>query len=573
MTPSTTAKPGARNISRIVRSVGSYRWWVTATALLSFITLGAGIGLLAMSAFLISKSALVDSTITLALTILGVRVFAMTRAVSRYAERYVGHLGTFKILTRIRIWFFRGMEPLAPAVLSEHRSGDLLTRILSDIDTLQDLYLRVLVPPLAAALAVGLGCILLAGFSPWLGGALFIFVCLCGIAIPLAMQSLTRSSSSSLVQDQANLNATLVEGITGIADLVAFGRQDLLQGRAGHITAAQQPARKQLAHARGIAAGLTALLVGLAALTLLGFGVSLLSAGSLDGVYLAILPLVAIATFEAVGPLSAAYEHLDKSRAAATRLVDLVDTTPTVLQPPQPAVLKLEKRGSPPRDVADLSIANLSFRYSQHGPLVLKNAHLEIPAGSFVVVTGASGSGKSTLAHLLLRFWEYSQGSIQLSGSELNLLDLDQARSAVALVAQHDHLFDTTLRDNLLLGDSRADDQRLLLACDAVCLGDWIQGLAAGLDERAGENGNRLSGGERQRLMIARALLTEAPILILDEATEHLDAKMQLKVLDGVLNWRSGLTTILITHESPLTSNIDMHLHCKDGSFSEVRVE
>ena len=555
---------------RVIRSVGGYRWWVAVTALLSFVTLGAGIGLLAMSAFLISKSALVDTTITLALIILGVRVFAMTRAVSRYAERYVGHLGTFKILTRIRIWFFRGIEPHAPAVLMQHRSGDLLTRILADIDTLQDLYLRVLVPPVAAALAVGLGCILLAGFSPWLGIALFVFVCLCGIAIPLAMHGLTRSSSSSLLQEQANLNATLVEGITGIADLVAFGREDLLLGRAEHITAAQQPARKQLAQARGIAAGLTALLVGLAALTVLGFGVSLVSDGSLDGVYLAILPLIAIATFEAVGPLSAAYEHLGRSRAAATRLVELVDTPASVAEPSESAKLTLQDNTSSALTVADLTVTDLSFRYAEGEPLVLQNATVQIPAGSFAVITGPSGSGKSTLSNLLLRFWEYSQGSIQLNGYELNRLGLDEARSVVALVAQHDHLFDTTLRDNLLLGDSRADDERLFEACDAVCLGDWVRALPAGLEERAGENGNRLSGGERQRVMIARALLTEAPILILDEATEHLDEEMQLDVLRGILRWRSGRTTIMITHEAPNISGIDLRLQCSKGTLSEI---
>jgi ATP-binding cassette, subfamily C, bacterial CydC len=555
---------------RVIRSVGGYRWWVAVTALLSFVTLGAGIGLLAMSAFLISKSALVDTTITLALIILGVRVFATTRAVSRYAERYVGHLGTFRILTRIRIWFFRGIEPHAPAVLMQHRSGDLLTRILADIDTLQDLYLRVLVPPVAAALAVGLGCILLAGFSPWLGIALFVFVCLCGVVIPLSMHRLTLSSSASLVQEQANLNATLVEGITGIADLIAFGREDLLLGRSEHITAAQQPARKQLAQARGIAAGLTALLVGLAALTVLGFGVSLLRDGSLEGVYLAILPLVVIATFEAVGPLSAAYEHLGRSRAAATRLVELVDTPASVVKPSASEKLTLSRNTSAGHTMVDLTVTDLSFRYAEGEPLILQQASVQIPAGSFAVITGPSGSGKSTLCNLLLRFWEYSQGSIQLNECELNRLGLDEARSVVALVAQHDHLFDTTLRDNLLLGDSRAEDERLLEACDAVCLGDWVRALPAGLDERAGENGNRLSGGERQRVMIARALLTEAPILILDEATEHLDEEMQLDVLRGILKWRSGLTTIMITHEAPNISGIDLRLQCSKGTLREI---
>jgi len=558
------SKASTRSTRRIVREVGGYQKWILAAALLSFVTLGAGIGLLAMSAYLISKSALVDTTITLALTILGVRVFAMTRAVSRYAERYVGHLGTFKILTRIRIWFFQGLEPLAPAVLTRHRSGDLLTRILADIDTLQDLYLRVLVPPVAAALAVSLGCILLAGFNPLLGIVLLFFVILCGVFIPLGMHALTRSSSSALLLGQADLNAVLVEGMSGVADLIAFGREDLLLVRCAGITAGQQPARKRLAQARGIAAGLTALLVGLAALSIVGIGISLVSTGKIDGVYLAVLPLVAIASFEAVGPLSAAYEHLDRSRAASARLTELVDSSPTVCEPTEPATLSLTQHSSP-----DLRVTDLSFRYSQQEPLVLNHANLEVSAGSFALITGASGSGKSTLANLLLRFWDYSEGAIQFNELELKQMALREARSVVALVAQHDHLFDTTVRDNLLLGDAHGDDQRLLEVCEAVSLSHWVQALPAGLDERSGENGNRFSGGERQRLMIARALLTDAPLLILDEATEHLDAEMQVEVLRGVLNWRSGLTTILISHETPTLAGIDLHLHCENGAFSE----
>ncbi|MEX0768330.1 MAG: ABC transporter transmembrane domain-containing protein, partial [Microthrixaceae bacterium] len=272
---------GTRSTRHIIRVIGGYQGWVALTAALSFVTLGAGIGLMAMSAYLISKSALVDSTVTLALTILGVRVFATVRAVSRYAERYLGHLGTFKILTRIRVWFFRGIEVLAPAALYEQRKGDLLTQILADIDTLQDLYLRVLVPPVAAALAVSLGCVILAGFSLELGLTLLVFVILCGVVIPVVLHRLTHLSSELLLSQQASLNATLVEGIAGLSDLIVFGREDLLVESAAHITASQQTARKQLAQARGVASGLTALLVGLAALTVLGLGVSLVSEGSI----------------------------------------------------------------------------------------------------------------------------------------------------------------------------------------------------------------------------------------------------------------------------------------------------
>ena len=219
------------SLGRVVRAVGGYRWWILAAALLSFVTLGSGIGLIALSAYLISRSALVDTTTTLALTIVGVRFFAVTRAVARYAERYVGHLGTFRILTRIRVWLFRGLEPVAPAGLMDRRGGDVLSGIVDDVDTMQDLYLRVLVPPLAAALAVALGCAVLGSFSPLLGATLAGFLVLCGVVLPLATRHVGRAPAGDLVRSQAEVGATTVEGLTGLADLVAAGRQDLLVGR------------------------------------------------------------------------------------------------------------------------------------------------------------------------------------------------------------------------------------------------------------------------------------------------------------------------------------------------------
>ena len=327
---------------------------MVAAALLSFVSLGAGIGLVAMSAYLISRSALVDSTETLALAILGVRAFAVLRVVARYAERYIGHLGTFRILTRLRVWFFRGILPGAPASMIDRRSGDVLSSVVADVDTLQDLYLRVLVPPIAGAMAIGLGCVVLGRFDPLLGLVLLAYLSVAGVALPLATRALGRRPAGALVDTQGEMGGVIVEGLTGIGELVAYGRTDLLVDRLDGLTARQAALRRELAVARGLAASLTVLLLGLSALSVLIVGIALVGDGSLDPVMLAVLPLVAIATFEAVGPITAAYEHLDRCRAASARLVSFVDAPAARVRPAggspgrrRPPLPRRPRRGAP----------------------------------------------------------------------------------------------------------------------------------------------------------------------------------------------------------------------------------
>jgi thiol reductant ABC exporter CydC subunit len=566
MTIAAPAATGGRGpIRRVLRGAGRYRAWVLAAALLSFLSLGAGIGLVAMSSYLISRSALVDSTETLALAILGVRAFAVLRVVARYVERYVGHLGTFRILTRLRVWFFRGILPGAPASMIDRRSGDVLSSVVDDVDTLQDLYLRVLVPPIAGAMAIGLGCVVLGRFDPRLGLVLLAYLLVAGVALPLATRRLGRRPAGSLVDTQGEMGGVIVEGLSGIGELVAYGRTDLLVDRLDALTARQAALRRELAVARGLAASLTVLLLGLSTLSVLVVGIALVGDGSLDPVMLAVLPLVAIATFEAVGPITAAYEHLDRCRAASARLVSFVDAPPLVTDPAPDHRAAID-----PHSPADLDVEGLSFGYEPERP-VLHDVSFRVPAGSRVAVLGPSGSGKSTLSSLLLRFWELGEGQIRLGGTSIEDLTVDDARRIVSVVAQHDHLFDTTLRDNLSLGDDDADDARLWAACDDADVAETIRARPAGLDERVGEDGSHLSGGERQRVMIARALLTDAPILVLDEATAHLEPAMARTVLERVFERRAGLTTIVITHDADAVPEVDLVLRAEGGTVRTER--
>jgi thiol reductant ABC exporter CydC subunit len=460
------------------------------------------------------------------------------------------------------VWFFRSIEPLAPAALVDERSGDVLTRIVDDVEALQDLPLRVLAPPMAAVLtgAVGLG--VLGALDPLLAMALAGFLVVTGVVLPIATRRTGRAAAVVVTAERAQLNSVAVESVSALAELVAYGREDLLGGRLDELTTRRREAERRLATVRGLNLALAALLGGLAAVACLALAIPLVTEGRVEGVMLAVVPLAVIATFEAVAPLALGSEHLHRSRAAAERLLELVDREPTVTDPPSDASSEPFEELS---GAGCVEFDHVDFRYADDGPEVLVDATFTVPAGAQVAVVGPSGAGKSTIASLLLRFWEQQEGRIRIDGVDVRQVPAATSRAAVAVVAQHDHLFDTTVRDNLLLGDADADDERIWAVLDAVALGDVVRALPGGLDERAGENGQRLSGGERQRLMIARALLAEASVLVLDEATAHLDPETERQVLDGVARWRGGRTTLHIAHHAEGLGSPDLVLRVDDG--------
>lgn len=567
MSAQTTAVPPAAGVvRRLLALMRPFGWWIAGGVLLSFATIGSSVGLMAVSAYLISKAAIATDVTQLALAIAGVRLFALTRAAFRYGERYVTHLATFHILTSLRVWFYRAIEPLAPARLMQVHSGDLLARIGADIETLENFYVRVVVPPLTAVLVTALACAILGAFDGRLALVLAIFLALTGVALPWASRRLSRLAAETAIAARADLNAGLVDSIQGMADLVAFGQASAQQARVLAQSAAANQAQEKLAHVRGAATALAALFTGLAGLSVLALAIPLVGSGRIDGVYLALLPLTAIAAFEAVQPLAAAWQTLEASRAAAGRLFALIDTPPAVVDPPQPL--------PPPQDPV-LAVQKLYFYYpnpdnsvNKQGQPVLNGASFEIHRGEWLAITGPSGAGKSTLAALLLRFWDVSPGTIFVGGADIRAYAADDVRDQIAYVAQAPYFFHTSIADNLSVAAPDASDDDLAAACRVAQIHDFVAALPEGYATLVGENGLQLSGGERQRLAIARALLKDAPIVILDEATANLDAVTAQQLWQALAGALKGHSVLILDHGAAALAQADRILRLDHGRLT-----
>jgi ATP-binding cassette subfamily C protein CydC len=525
---------------RLLSLASPFAGRMALAALLAAATVASSIGLLTTSANLISRAALHPSIAELSVAIVGVRFFGIARGVFRYLERLVSHDATFRLLSRLRAQSYQALEPLAPARLVLHRSGDLLARMVADVETLQDLFLRGIAPPAAALLVAGLAAWLVGRFDPRLALLLLLFLFLAGVGVPLLARALSRSAGQRMVEVRSELNGTLVDAIQGSADLLACGAEGRTLHRAGTESRLLNGLQLRMASVGGLSLALNGLLANLATLAVLAAGILLVEAGKLEGVYLAMLAMAVISTFEVVLPLAPALQYLENSLEAGRRLFEITDAPAAVGDPTRPLPLPA------PGDWT-LSARDLRFAYGPDLPPALDGIGFDLPAGARLAVVGPSGAGKSTLAQLLLRFWDY-EGSLLLGGRELREYAQEEWRRLVAVVSQHTHLFNASVRDNLLLADPEAGEDEMMEAARRAQIDEFIQSLPEGYDTLVGELGQRLSGGQRQRLAIARALLKNAPILVLDEPTADLDALTGQAVMETLLPLAKGRTTLLITH-------------------------
>lgn len=535
-------------LRRLLVLVTPHWTWLALGVLLGVVAIGANIALMALSAYLISRAALATSVAELALAVTGVRVLAITRAGSRYLERLASHRVMFRILSTMRVWFYAAIEPLAPARLAQRRSGDLLTRSVADVDALEDFYIRVLIPPLVAAVVVAGISVIYGIFDATLGLVLAGFLLLTGVVLPLLTRWLSRAPAAALADIRGDVGAAVVDEVQGVADLVALDAAGAHRAQLLARGAEMDRVRARLGTVEGISSTLAALLASLAGLAILALAIPMVSSGELEGVFLAVLPLAAIAAFEAVQPLSRSLQLADTTRQSARRLFELIDEPPPVVDPPAPA---------PAPQAFDLRIEGLSFRYEERGPWVLRDLDLHVDAGERVAVVGPSGCGKSTLLSLLLRFWDYDHGSIKVGDAEIRDLGQDDARALLSVVPQDVHLFNATIEDNLVVADADLEPGAMQRACRIAQLHDFIESLPHGYDTPVGEDGLLLSGGERRRLAIARAVLKDAPIVVLDEVTADLDSSTELALWRSLDPWLAGKTVLVISHRPTIAGHVD----------------
>jgi ATP-binding cassette subfamily C protein CydC len=531
------------DIGRLLGFVRPGRGGVALAVLLQVLTVGAGVGLMGTSAWLISKAALHPSIAALQVAIVGVRFFGVSRGVFRYLERLVSHDLTLRLLASLRVRVYRALEPLAPARLLGWRGGDLLGRVLEDVGTLENLYVRLLGPSLSAVvLAVGIGLVLLpfgaAVVAAALGG-----LAIAGLLLPALAARMGQAPGRRLVAARGELAARLTDGVQGMGEVLAFGREEQLAEEVVGLsreTLGEEARLVRLSAATGALAGIAA---DLSVVLVLALAIPAAGAGDLDGVQLAVVALVTLAAFEAVAGLPSAWREGGKIRAAGRRLFEVLDLPPAVREPTKTTSVEPQPSGAPL-----LEVRRLSFTYPEGAQPALEEIGLRLDGGRRVAVVGASGSGKTTLARLLLRFWDPPEGTLWLEGRDVLTLPTDTVRASVAYSAQRAHLFTGTLRDNLLLARPAASDRDLARVLEATALEDLLSRLPQGLDTWIGEEGRQLSGGEQQRLALARALLRPAPLLLLDEPTAHLDAVTERRVLDALVRAGEGRATLLITH-------------------------
>ncbi len=502
-------------------------------------TVGSSIGLLGTSAYLISFAALQPSIAYLQVAIVGVRFFGLARGLFRYLERLSSHSVNFRLLARLRVWFYCELEPLAPARLMNYRGGDLLQRAVGDIEVLENFYIRVIAPPLAALLVtLGAGW-LMTGWHPELASVLAGGLLLGGIAVPWLAHRISQAPGRGLAAARAQMSATYIESLQGLADLLAYGQESALRDRMSQSESRLAAVQMRLAWSGGVGNALGQLVGNLTLVAILLVAIPLVRAGQLDGVLLAVVSLVTLASFEAVAPLPQAAQMLEASLESARRLFELVDAQPAVLEPASPL---------PPPAGSELRVRNLTHRYTAAQPPALQGLDLDLPPGRKVALVGHSGAGKSTLQALLMRFWDAPADAIILDNQDIRDYRSEDARRVFAFVPQSTYLFTSTLRQNLHLARPDAPDQDLHAVLEQAGLRDWLEQLPNGLDTWLGERGQQMSGGECQRLAVARALLYDAPVVLLDEPTAHLDAITEQELIDTLHRVLAGKTVLWASH-------------------------
>lgn len=551
-----------KDFLRLVALMRPQALWMGVAVLLSAFASLAHMALMATSGWFITAMALAGAA-GIAIDVFApaayIRGFAIARTLSRYIERLVGHQATLKFVASLRPWFFVRLTPLAPAALQDQRSGDLLARLKGDIDRLEFAFLRVISPVAAALIVLAVGLAFIAGHDEAMALAVAGAALFAGLVLPLLVQRLAAPAARAVTAHGAELNAALVDHLEGRAELDIYDPDRRHRAAVDATSNTLIAAEGRLAGIAGFAGAGVGLAAQAALLAVILIGAPRVLGGSLPGPDLVMLALFSLALFEAVAPLPLAFQTLPGTLASARRIFALVDRPAPVAEPAAPKPV-------PARGALAFSHVGLTYP-GAHAP-ALEDVSFTLEPGRRIGIIGESGSGKSSLVALALRFRASGTGEVRFADDSVAAYDTDALRARLAVLAQGDHLFSATIRENLAIAAPGADDAALKGACAKAGILAFVESQPEGLDTFVGAHGAKVSGGEARRLGLARALLKDAPILILDEPTEGLDTETERRVMSAVLEDTEGRALLLISHRRARLDAMDEIIVMAEGRIT-----
>ena len=548
-----------RELLFVLRASRRQWFWMAAGIVLGITVITANALLMALSGWFIASMAVSGAggiPFDYFAPSAAIRALAIVRTVGRYGERLVTHEAAFRVLADLRVWLFRSLEPLAPAGLERYAGGDVAGRLRSDVDALESLYLRIIAPLAVGILSILLAVALMAFWSGSIAATLLVFLLLAGVGLPFLAGRLAREPGRRSTALAGDLRIAVTEGLQGSEELILLGAAARQTARVNDLSRRLIIEQRRLGGIGALTQAGAVACGGLGVAAVLVVGATATISGRLTGPELVMALLFAAAAFEAAGTLPGALQMVSAAREAARRIVELAFAALPVPDPPLPT--------APLPATTEIVFKDVSCAYTPGLP-VLAGFNLTVQAGSRVALVGPSGIGKSTLIENLLRFRDYG-GSITLGGSEIRELAGDDLRSLISAVPQRPHLFNATIGENILLGKVDASAEQLQHVLDNTGLSHWIAGLPLGLDTPVGEGGAAVSGGEARRIALARALLKDAPILLLDEPTEGLDARTEQDLVSRLKQATKGKTVLLISHRPACLALVERVVDMRDIS-------
>ncbi len=568
---------------KILKLLSPYKWWMLLASLMGFLTIGSSIGLLMTSAYVIAKAALHPNIGELSIAIVGVRFFGISRGLLRYAERLFSHDVTFNLLAKFRVWFFKSIEPLVPSKTGKFTSGDLLTRVVSDVESLEHIFIRVLSPPIIALLVGILITVIFAFFNILFVIAFLIPYLLAGIVIPFFTYKLSAKIGEDIISLRSRLTELSLDGIEGKNELISFGKVETHNAEFNDTNNKLIKLQRRMNLISGMNESLIGLMMNIAIITIFITAVPLVKSGAISGISLSVLALGTMAAFEAVLPIPLAIQYLNNSIKAGNRLFQITGQTiedkkrfwitsdaesfPNVLvgnlskrdrfrvetsrndttNLTKQRHLQNKKKYSLKLKGENVELKNISFSYRKNEE-VLKEISIKVNTKEKIAIIGGSGAGKSSIINLLLGFWKINKGSISIDNTDYNEISEEGIRSVYSTIPQKIFLFSDTIKGNLLIAKPDATDSELWSALQKAELKKFVESLPNKLDTWIGNQGKQLSGGEQKRIAIARAILKDSNIFICDEITADLDSVTELNILNTIHLVTKEKSLVYITH-------------------------